>query len=227
MARLASDEARLVTACKLALREFDAASIAGHVTASNPQVVQGVWGTDAPALFALCNECAILLARVYLPDAARQRRGLLRANKMSDLAELQKLFDRLLADGFVAGLAIASLRAEPLAVDATTPIYPSLATRWYVENATDLIYDELDQDPVACDMLNTVARGEIAVFARRVDEAQASRRRDSDPSLTTAYAEQIARTGYALRWVHTKHVQEHYGEQHTAWVARETLRLSQ
>ena len=107
--------------------------------------------------------------------------------------EVQTLIDQLLADGFIAGAAMAALRGEPLEIDAETPIYPDPAIQWYWETASDSIWQEWDADPVASDLLHTVSSGDVALISRYSDEAQRKHGLAPDPILSSTHGEYMAR----------------------------------
>lgn len=179
----------------------------------------------------LCNLSALNLARVTIPDfvTITAKKGFLGrpsypkgyvASMNKRASEVQDLIDQLLSDGFIAGLAIASLAGEELEFDANTPIYPDPAIQWYWENASESIWEDLDGDPVASDMLNTLSSGDVVLLSRYADDAQRKLGQDPDPILSSAQGEYIARRGYALYWVHTKTISLRFRKEHFTWVAQ-------
>jgi hypothetical protein len=226
--RLSSDEARLDDAYGAALSEFEAMAASGHPTASAPAALDAVRGEGTGELFALCDLTAIKLAHVTVPDliiaakpsALPWRRSAQSARLGQQAREAQSLIDRLLAAGFVAGAAMAALRGEALDVDASTPIYPWAAIEWRWERASESIWEGLDADPVASDLLHGLSAGDVTLVSRLADEAQRARGQEPDPVPSAAYGEHIARRGYALYWAHTKGVAERFKDEHMAWVAQ-------
>lgn len=230
MIELSGEESRLRDAYCSALSNFESMAAANHQTASAPQVQEAVKRTEVENLFVLCNLSALNFARVIIPDfvSVTPKRGVFGrkrhlAEQNSLAREVQMLSDHLLAAGFIAGLAIASLRGEQLEVDTNTAIYPDPAIGWYWENASEYIWESLDADPVASNMLNTLSGGDVAILSRYADEAERMRGITPDPILSSARGELIARRGYSLYWVHTKAVWTRFQKEHFAWVARETL----
>jgi hypothetical protein len=226
--RLSSDEARLHDAYGAALSEFEAMAASGHPTASAPAALDAVRGEGTGELFVLCDLTAIKLAHVTVPDliiaakpSALPWRRSAQATRLGQQArEAQSLIDRLLAAGFVAGAAMAALRGEALDVDASTPIYPWAAIEWRWERASESIWEGLDADPVASDLLHALSAGDVSLVFRLADEAQRGHGQEPDPILSAAYGEHVARRGYALYWAHTKAVAERFRDEHMAWVAR-------
>jgi hypothetical protein len=226
---LSGEEARLQDAYDTALSNFESMAAANHRTASEPAVLNAVQRADTEALFVLCNLSALNFARVMIPDflSITPRKGLFGRRKSGNLAEtgklaceVQLLIDQLLADGFVAGAAMAALRNEPLETDSNTFIYPDQAIQWYWENASESIWEELDADPVASDILHTVSSGDVALISRRADDAQRKLGLTPDPILSSTQGEYMARRGYALYWVHTKTISERFAKEHIAWAAK-------
>lgn len=225
--RLSSDEARLHEAYRSALSEFESAAACGHPTASAPAALDAVRRESTQELFALCNLAAIKLARVTVPDlivtrpsTMPWRRSAQAAKKGRQVLEVQSLIDKLLADGFVAGAAMAELRGEELDVDASTPIYPEAAIEWRWERASESIGEGLDADPVASDLLHALSAGNVVLFSRPADEAQRRLGQTPDPILSASHGEHIARRGYTLHWAHSKAVAERFKDEHMACVRR-------
>jgi hypothetical protein len=226
---LSGEEARLDDAYNAALSNFESMEAANHSTASEPTVLRAVRQADTEELFVLCNLSALNFAKAMIPDfvATAPKRGFLSRRKSEHPAEtgkrtleVQLLIDQLLADGFMAGAAMAALRDEPLQIDANTPIYPDSAVQWYWERASESIWEELDADPVASDLLHTLSSGDAALISRRSDEAQRQQELAPDPILSSTHGEYVARRGYALYWVHTKSVQGQFSTEHIAWAAK-------
>lgn len=230
---LSSEEARLDDAYATALSNFESMATASHPTASEPVILEAVRRADAEEMFVLCNLSALNFARVMIPDFVaippEPKRGFLRRRKSvapdpaetGKLArEVQALIDQLLADGFIAGAAMATLRGESLQIDSNTPIYPDPAVQWYWERASESIWEELDADPVASDLLHTLSSGDVALISRYSDEAQRKLGLEPDPILSTTHGEYMARRGYALYWVHTKTISERFSKEHIAWAAK-------
>ena len=212
---LSGEEERLLTAYRSASDNLASAAAANHRTASDPTMLEDIKPVDGEGLFVLCNLAAVNFARVTIPDLVfvKPRKGLLgrqrypkgyAADLPKRVREVQELLDQLLADGFVAGLVIASLHGESLEVDSKTAIYPTGAMQWFWENASESIWAELDADPVASDMLQTLSRGNVALLSRYADEAQRRLGAAPDPILSSAAGEYAARRGYSLYWIHTK-----------------------
>jgi hypothetical protein len=231
MIELASEEARLSDAYRSAFSNFESAAAANHRTASNPTILEDIKLVDAEGLFMLCNLSALNFARVTIPDfvSVRPKKGLPGLKRypkgyVTDLnhraREVQLLLDQLLADGFLTGLVIATLRGEPLEVDTETAIYPEAAIQWFWENASEYVWADLDGDPVASDMLHTLSGGNVALLSRYADEAQRTFDSTSDPILSSASGEYAARRGYALYWIHTKTIRARFSKEHIAWVTK-------
>jgi hypothetical protein len=135
---LSGEESRLQDAYRKARSNFESMAAANHRTASSPAVFEAVKRAEAEALFMLCNLSALNFARVTMPDfvTIAPKKGFLgrksyprayAAELSKSVSGVQTLIDQLLADGFVAGLAIATLRGEQLETDSNTPIYPDQA----------------------------------------------------------------------------------------------------
>jgi hypothetical protein len=228
---LSSEESRLLGAYRSAFDNLASAVAANHRTASDPTILEDIKLVDGEGLFALCNLAALNFARVTIPDfvSVKPTKGLLgrprypkgyAADLPKRIREVQALLDQLLADGFLAGLVIASLHGEPLEVDSKTAIYPTGAMQWFWENASESIWADLDADPVASDMLQTLSRGNVALLSRYADESQRRRGVTPDPILSAATGEYAARRGYALYWIHTKTIRASLSKEHIAWAAR-------
>jgi hypothetical protein len=229
MVELSGEETRLDDAYGTALSNFESMAAANHPTASEPAILEAVRRADTEEMFVLCNLSALNFARVMIPDFLNitPKRGFLgrrRSGKPAELGklarEVQLLIDQLLADGFVAGAAMAALRGEPLAIDSNTPIYPDPAIQWRWETASESIWEELDTDPVASDLLHTLSNGDVALISRLSDDAHRQRGLTPDPILSATHGEYMARRGYALYWVHTKTISERFSKEHIAWAAK-------
>ncbi len=179
----------------------------------------------------LCNLSALNLAKVALPDfvSTAPKRGFLGrksyprayvAELSQRVSDVQVRIDQLLADGFVAGLAIASSRGEQLETNSSTPIYPTQAIQWYWEHASEYVWSDLDGDPVASDMLQTLSRGDVALLCPYADDVQRRVRSVPDPILSAAHGEYVARRGYALYWAHTKVIATRYAKEQMRSVAK-------
>lgn len=231
MVELSGEEARLDDAYDTALSNFESMAAANHPTASEPVALESVRRADTEELFVLCNLSALNFARVMIPDflTSPPKKGLFGRRKPGHGAdvgqqarEVQTLIDQLLADGFIAGAAMSALRGEPLEIDAETPIYPDPAIQWYWETASDSIWQELDADPVASDLLHTVSSGDVALISRYSDEGQRKHGLTPDPILSSTHGEYMARRGYALYWVHTKLISKRFSKEHIAWAVKAT-----
>jgi hypothetical protein len=232
MVELSGDESRLRVAYEQARANFESIARAKHGTASQPLVLEAVGKPESEALFVLCNLSALNLARVTIPNfvTIAPKRGFLGrksyprgyvAELNQRVREVQAHIDQLLADGFIAGLAIATMRGEELEFGTNTPIYPDPAIQWFWENASESIWEDLDRDPVESDMLDTLSSGDVALLSRYADDAQRRLGQEADPILSSVVGEYIARRGYALYWVHTKNISTRFRKEHFTWVAQQ------